>query len=400
MRPLQAQTMMLLSIFRCFFLLGCLSFGGPMAHIAIFRQEFVVKRHWLSAESFGHLLAMCQLLPGPASSQLGFAIGLQRAGLPGAIAAFSGFTLPSFVLMVLLAQAQTSLSHVPLLQDLGHWLKLFAVCVVADAVLSLSRQFCYLPRHRLIALLTALLLILYPSNSLQLVLLAGWAGIGYLQAIPKPPEPGRDTVTPGASGSARLLLWPLLLFIVLFGMTLVVTKGSTWLSLFALHYQAGSLVFGGGHVVLPLLQQAVVSQLSADQFLNGYAAAQIMPGPMFTLASYLGAEMYPANPWSGALVATLGIFLPGFLLVLAMLPAWQRLLTQPRLLAAVAAVNAGVVGLLLACLYHPLLTSAIRQPIDIIWPLLAWVAMRHYRFPIWLLVCLFLLAAMVDNRLF
>jgi chromate transporter len=182
-------------------------------------------------------------------------------------------------------------------------------------------------------------------------------------------------------------------------MTLVVPE-STWLSLFALHYQAGSLVFGGGHVVLPLLQQAVVSQLSADQFLNGYAAAQIMPGPMFTLASYLGAEMYPANPWSGALVATLGIFLPGFLLVLAMLPAWQRLLTQPRLLAAVAAVNAGVVGLLLACLYHPLLTSAIRQPIDIIWPLLAWVAMRHYRFPIWLLVCLFLLAAMVDNRLF
>ncbi len=389
---------MMLSIFICFLRLGCLSFGGPMAHIALFRDEFVVKRAWLSAEAFQHLLAMCQLLPGPASSQLGFAIGLQRGGLSGAIAAFLGFTLPSFILMIVLAQAQALVSDQPLFLILGHWLKLFAVCIVLDAVVSLFRQFCRAPQHRLIALFTALLLVFMPSNALQLVLLALAGVVGYgwsaVHAAAPPPEPLPSPAS--TDGSVRIHRWSLILFLLLFAGSLL-DSGTGYLSLFALHYQAGSLVFGGGHVVLPLLQQGVADRLTPDQFLNGYAAAQIMPGPMFTLASYLGAMLVPSAPWAGGAVATLAIFLPGFLLVLAILPVWQQLQTQPRLRAAISAINASVVGLLVATLYHPLLTSAITQVTDLLWPLLAWLAWRRYQLPIWVLVSLFLAAALIDN---
>ena len=388
---------MMLSIFICFLRLGCLSFGGPMAHIALFRDEFVVKRAWLSAEAFQHLLAMCQLLPGPASSQLGFAIGLQRGGLSGAIAAFLGFTLPSFILMIVLAQAQALVSDQPLFLILGHWLKLFAVCIVLDAVVSLFRQFCRESRHRLIALCTTLLLVFMPSNGLQLALLVAAGVVGYAwstaheASATAPPQ-----IPESADQMEQIRRWPLILFLLLFAGSLL-DSGTGYLSLFALHYQAGSLVFGGGHVVLPLLQQGVADRLTPDQFLNGYAAAQIMPGPMFTLASYLGAMLVPSAPWAGGAVATLAIFLPGFLLVLAILPVWQQLQTQPRLRAAISAINASVVGLLVATLYHPLLTSAITQVTDLLWPLLAWLAWRRYRLPIWVLVSLFLAAALIDN---
>jgi chromate transporter len=390
---------MMLSIFICFLRLGCLSFGGPMAHIALFREEFVVKRTWLSAESFQHLLAMCQLLPGPASSQLGFAIGLQRGGLPGAIAAFLGFTLPSFVLMVAFAQGQALMSDLPLFQTLGHWLKLFAVCIVLDAVVSLFRQFCREPRHRLIALFTALLLVFMPSNGLQLALLVAAGVVGYAWSTAHEASAAAPPQIPeSADQMEQIRRWPLILFLLLFAGSLL-DSGTGYLSLFALHYQAGSLVFGGGHVVLPLLQQSVADSLATDQFLNGYAAAQIIPGPMFTLASYLGAMLIPSTPWAGGAVATLAIFLPGFLLVLAILPVWQQLQTRPRLQAAIRAINASVVGLLAAALYQPLLTSAITRTSDLLWPLLAWLVWRRYQLPIGVLVGLFLAAALIDNQL-
>jgi len=392
----------MLSIFTCFLRLGCLSFGGPMAHIALFRDEFVVKRTWLSAEAFQHLLAMCQLLPGPASSQLGFAIGLQRGGLPGAVAAFLGFTLPSFILMIIFAQAQALVSHLSLFQTLSHWLKLFAVCIVIDAVVTLFRQFCREPRHRLIALCTSLLLVFIPSNGLQLALLVAAGALGYSWSAAHEASAAAAATPPhipaSTDGSVRIRRWPLILFLTLFAGCLF-APGSPWLSLFALHYQAGSLVFGGGHVVLPLLQQSVAGSLSTDQFLNGYAAAQVMPGPMFTLASYLGAMLVPSTPWMGGAIATLAIFLPGFLLVLAILPVWQQLQTRPRLQAAISAINASVVGLLAAALYQPLLTSAITQASDLLWPLLAWFAWRRYQLPIGVLVSLFLAAALIDNAL-
>lgn len=390
---------MMLSIFTCFLRLGCLSFGGPMAHIALFREEFVVKRTWLSAEAFQHLLAMCQLLPGPASSQLGFAIGLQRGGLPGAIAAFLGFTLPSFVLMVAFAQAQALVSDLPLFQTLGHWLKLFAVCIVLDAVVSLFRQFCREPRHRLIALFTTLLLVFMPSNGLQLALLVTAGVMGYAWSTAHEANAAAPPHIPESTDQmVQIRRWPLILFLLLFAGSLL-DSGTGYLSLFALHYQAGSLVFGGGHVVLPLLQQSVADSLATDQFLNGYAAAQIIPGPMFTLASYLGAMLIPSAPWAGGAVATLAIFLPGFLLVLAILPVWQQLQTRPRLQAAIRAINASVVGLLAAALYQPLLTSAITRTSDLLWPLLAWLAWRRYQLPIGVLVGLFLAAALIDNWL-
>lgn len=390
----------MLSIFICFLRLGGLGFGGPMTHIALFREEFVVKRAWLSAEAFQHLLAMCQLLPGPASSQLGFAIGLQRGGLAGAIAAFLGFTLPSFILMILLAQAQALVSEQPFFHTLGHWLKLFAVCIVLDAVVSLFRQFCREPRHRLIALFTALLLLFMPSNALQLALLVVAGVVGYGWAAAHTTQSQLELPQPPASTQSRRRIhhWPLSLFLLLFAASLL-EWGNGYLSLFALHYQAGSLVFGGGHVVLPLLQQGVADRLTPDQFLNGYAAAQVVPGPMFTLASYLGAMLAPSAPWVGGAVATLAIFLPGFLLVLAILPVWQQLQTRPRLRAAISAIHASVVGLLAATLYHPLLTSAITQATDLLWPLLAWFVWRRYRLPIWVLVSLFLAAALIDNAL-
>lgn len=390
---------MMLSIFTCFLRLGCLSFGGPMAHIALFREEFVVKRTWLSAEAFQHLLAMCQLLPGPASSQLGFAIGLQRGGLLGAIAAFLGFTLPSFVLMVAFAQGQALMSDLPLFQTLGHWLKLFAVCIVLDAVVSLFRQFCRESRHRLIALCTTLLLVFMPSNGLQLALLVAAGVVGYAWSTTHEASATAPPQIPESTDQmVQIRRWPLILFMLLFAGSLL-DSGTGYLSLFALHYQAGSLVFGGGHVVLPLLQQSVADSLATDQFLNGYAAAQIIPGPMFTLASYLGAMLVPSAPWAGGAVATLAIFLPGFLLVLAILPVWQQLQTRPRLQAAIRAINASVVGLLAAALYQPLLTSAITRASDLLWPLLAWLVWRRYQLPIGVLVGLFLAAALIDNQL-
>ncbi|WP_421234796.1 chromate efflux transporter [Aeromonas enteropelogenes] len=362
-------------VFIQFLLLGCVSFGGPAAHIGYFQRTFVERLRWLTQAEFAQLLALCQLLPGPASSQLGFAIGRHRAGLAGALAAFIGFTLPSFMLLLAAAIGVGLLTDNLWLEAALHGLKLLALVVVADAVLTMSRQFCKTALQQGIMVVTAAALWWQPGLLTQLVILAGAAllcarqGEGAMVAAPQ-------------AGERRQPHWPtLLLFALLFiGLPLLATDPASRLA--ADFYQAGSLVFGGGHVVLPLLQESVGHTLNQQQFLTGYSLAQLVPGPMFTLATYLGAQLLPAVPFAGALLATLAIFLPGFLLLWAMGPCWQSWLANPRLAGAVTGINAAVVGLLLAALYQPVWQSAVLAPTDLALAAIAFYLLRVVKLPI------------------
>lgn len=371
----------MLSVFWQFFMLGWVSFGGPAAHIGYFQRHFVQKLGWLPQDQFASTLALCQFLPGPASSQLGFAIGYQRAGLGGAIAAFAGFTLPSFLLMLALALLGQHYAGSAVTLAIVNGLKLFALVVVADAVLSMAGQFC---RSRLtlsLAVGTAALLWIWPGLAAQFAALLA-AGIA-----------GAFLLTPGGDKTANkpLINWPFLLLFVLFLVLLPLLAPPGSAGLFADFYQAGSLVFGGGHVVLPLLQNLLAGELSNNAFLTGYGAAQAMPGPMFSLAAFLGAELLPASPLLGALVATFGVFLPGFLLVLAFINGWQTMAANPRMAGAIAGINAAVVGLLLAALYQPVFVASVTGAPALAAAALGLLALRAFRCPLLVLIPAFML---------
>ncbi|ART81208.1 chromate efflux transporter [Oceanisphaera avium] len=373
----------MLAIFWQFLKLGCVSFGGPAAHIGYFQRHFIQKLGWIPQDRFASTLALCQLLPGPTSSQLGFALGYQRGGLWGAIAAFVGFTLPSFLLMLGLALAGSAWTHQPAALAIVTGLKLFALVVVADAVLSMSKQFCRQQSTLIIAVVSAAILWLVPSfiSQVGVLIMAALLGAVLLKAEPRE-QPLPLTIN-----------WP---FMVAFGALLLLLpllslSGSA--AIFADFYQAGSLVFGGGHVVLPLLQDSLPDSLSNSTFLTGYGAAQAMPGPMFSMASFLGAELYSAAPVVGAVVATFGIFLPGFLLVLALQNSWQALADRPSLAGAIRGINAAVVGLLLSALYYPVFTSSINSggASALAAAALGLLALRTLRCPILLLIPAFML---------
>jgi len=374
-------------VFLQFLWLGCISFGGPAAHIGYFQRTFVTRLGWLSQAEFAQLLALCQLLPGPASSQLGFAIGRHRAGLGGALAAFAGFTLPSFLLLLVAAIGLGQLSNNLWLDAALHGLKLLALVVVADAVLTMSRQFCKTALQQGVMVVTAAALWWQPGLLTQLAMLLGAALL-----CAQREEASAPSAPPGARRSPH---WPtLMLFALLFvGLPLLVQGPAS--QLVADFYRAGSLVFGGGHVVLPLLQESVGHSLSQQQFLTGYSLAQLVPGPMFTLASYLGAQLLPAAPLAGALLATLALFLPGFLLLWALGPCWQSWLAHPRLAGAVAGINAAVVGLLLAALYQPVWQSAVLAPADLALAAIAFYLLRVIRLPILALAALLVGASLL-----
>lgn len=374
-----------------FLWLGCISFGGPAAHIGYFQRTFVERLGWLTQAEFAQLLALCQLLPGPASSQLGFAIGRQRAGLAGALAAFAGFTLPSFLLLLAAAIGLGQLGNNVWLDAALHGLKLLALVVVADAVLTMSRQFCKTTRNQGIMVATAAALWWQPGLLTQLVMLTGAALLCARTGAPQTPGP---QPSPAQSIPARQPHWPtLLLFALLFvGLPLL---GGPVGQLVADFYRAGSLVFGGGHVVLPLLAESVGHSLNQQQFLTGYSLAQLVPGPMFTLATYLGAQLLPASPVGGALLATLALFLPGFLLLWAMGPCWQSWLAHPRLAGAVAGINAAVVGLLLAALYQPVWQSAVLAPTDLALAAIGFYLLRELKLPILALATLLVVATLL-----
>lgn len=345
----------MLTIFRTFFALGWVSFGGPAAHIGYFRHTFVEKLRWLSEQEYAQFVALSQFLPGPGSSQVGFAIGYHRGGLTGAWAAFLGFTLPSVLIMLLLAGLSSHLLDTPLFEQVIHGLKLLAIIVVADACLTMYRNFCQQRLTAGLCVLTAVAITLAPGLLTQFAVLLLAALVGQARLAPQ-------------SSSSLKTFHPswlsLLLFVgLLLGLPLLAAS-SPLVELFGHFFQAGSLVFGGGHVVLPLLQNALGDSLATDQFLTGYAAAQAVPGPMFTLATYLGYVLTPDMPVVGALTATLAVFLPGFLLLLGVLKNWSALAQRPKVAGAMQGVNACVVGLLLAALYQPVWNSTVHAPLD------------------------------------
>ncbi|PAR33053.1 chromate efflux transporter [Vibrio metoecus] len=345
----------MLTIFKTFFALGWVSFGGPAAHIGYFRHTFVEKLGWLSEQEYAQLVALSQFLPGPGSSQVGFAIGYQRGGLAGAWAAFLGFTLPSVLIMLLLAGLSSHRLDTPLFEQVIHGLKLLAIIVVADACLTMYRNFCQRRLTATLCVLTAVAITLAPGLITQFAVLLIAALVGQAR-LALPPSSSLETFLP--SWLSLLVFASLLL-----GLPLLAAS-SPLVELFGHFFQAGSLVFGGGHAVLPLLQNALSDSLSTDQFLTGYAAAQAVPGPMFTLATYLGYVLTPEMPVLGALIATFAVFLPGFLLLLGVLKNWSTLAQRPKVAGAMQGVNACVVGLLLAALYQPVWSNTVHAPLD------------------------------------
>ncbi|EHU8075300.1 chromate efflux transporter [Vibrio cholerae] len=345
----------MLTIFKTFFALGWVSFGGPAAHIGYFRHTFVEKLGWVSEQEYAQFVALSQFLPGPGSSQVGFAIGYHRGGLAGAWAAFLGFTLPSVLIMLLLAGLSSHLLDTPLFEQVIHGLKLLAIIVVADACLTMYRNFCQQRLTAGLCVLTAVAITLAPGLITQFAVLLIAAFVGQARLAP---QQSFSTTSFSPSWLSLLLFASLLL-----GLPLLAAS-SPLVELFGHFFQAGSLVFGGGHVVLPLLQNALGDSLSTDQFLTGYAAAQAVPGPMFTLATYLGYVLTPEMPVVGALIATLAVFLPGFLLLLGVLKNWSALAQRPKVAGAMQGVNACVVGLLLAALYQPVWSSTVHAPLD------------------------------------
>lgn len=366
-------------VFIAFLKLGLTSFGGPIAHLGYFRRELVERRKWVDDSRYAQLLALCQFLPGPASSQLGFSLGLLRAGWAGALAAFVAFTLPSALLLFAFAALLPYFSGTAGSAAI-HGLKLVALSVVAQGVLGMTRQLCPDAARATIAALAAATILLSGAAWVQLVVVACGAGAGLAFSRDVQPISGGGLhVRYGASAGWILLAAFALL---LFGLPLAAHGRDGLLAVAEAFYRAGALVFGGGHVVLPLLEETVVKPgwISADDFLAGYGAAQAVPGPMFTLAAYLGARL-PGGEGGllGASVALGAIFLPGFLLVAGVLPLWRAVAGRPAAARAIAGVNAAVVGLLGAALYDPVWTSAVRGPADVAIALIAFMLLIAWR---------------------
>lgn len=373
-------------LFLIFFRLGCGSFGGPVAHLGFFRHEFVEKRQWYSEQRYAELVALCQFLPGPASSQVGIAIGLNAAGYRGALLSWLGFTMPSAILMFSFAFVYLGLAQSADTLWLSG-LKIVAVAVVAQALWGMGKSLCPDPARASIALLSAVLMLLLSGVLVQIAVMLLAAIIGKAILPQPPPASPQATPTTGKGGA----LFCLLLFVVLLTTLPLLAQltNNSWLSLFDSFYRAGALVFGGGHVVLPLLQTELVPQglLSDEAFLAGYGAAQAVPGPLFTLATYLGA-VSATSLLPGALLATVAIFLPAFLLLFAALPWWQQLSRYPAMRQAMAGINAAVVGLLLAALYDPVFVSAIHGPVELAPALLAFLALMYWKVPPYIVVLL------------
>lgn len=375
------------AVFLIFLRLGLTSFGGPIAHLGFFRDEFVVRRQWLSERSYADLVALCQFLPGPASSQVGIALGLSRSGYAGALAAWMGFTLPSAIALILFALGIASYGDaVP--AGVLHGLKVVAVAVVAQAVWGMARNLCPdAPRISIMAAATCFVL-LVPSawGQVSAIILAAIVGL----LLFKPQQSEAHDPLPISERRCVGLFWLALFFALLLGLPLLTAVfPSQTLGMVDAFYRAGSLVFGGGHVVLPLLQAEVVPTgwVGNDAFLAGYGAAQAVPGPLFTFAAFLGASMNQApTGWLGGLICLLAIFAPSFLLVVGALPFWEHLRRNLRTQAALLGINAAVVGLLLAALYQPVWTSAIHGPQDFGLALVALVALMFWKLPPWLVV--------------
>ncbi len=382
--------------------LGVTSFGGPIAHLSYFRREYVERRRWLTDDEFGDLMALCQFLPGPASSQVGFAVGMRRAGVLGGLAAWLGFTLPSAALMIAFAFGVTHLADI---QGAG-WLrglKIAAVAVVAEAVWKMSKGLCPDGTRSTLAVAAAVILLLAPMASVsrawtQVALILAGAGLGWLlfrkaaeNVVAPQPTPYRH---------APVVIGLLGFFVLLVTLPWLARMiPSQALAFFDSFYRSGSLVFGGGHVVLPLLEAEVVGHgwMGQDVFLAGYGAAQALPGPLFAFSAYLGAALeLPPNGVLGGFICLVAIYLPSWLLVVGVLPVWDRARAAPAVQAALKGTNAVVVGILLAALYHPVWTAAVDGATAFVVVLISALLLMVWRWPSWAVV---LLAAGVGELL-
>ncbi|MFC0562454.1 chromate transporter [Halalkalibacter alkalisediminis] len=379
----QSKLKLLLEIFLVSTRLGFTSFGGPVAHLGYFHEEYIRKRKWMDEKGYADLVALCQFLPGPASSQVGIGIGVMRAGVLGGIISFLGFTFPSVVVLIIFALLLQTFGF----SDAGwiHGLKLVAVAVVAHAILGMAKNLTPDVQRKTIALLAVVVTLLWQTAFSQVIviLVAGLGGF-FLYRQLTTNDPVDTTTFPLSRRFAIVCLF--LFFGLLFALPLIrEATTSNWVALFDSFYRAGSLVFGGGHVVLPLLEREFVPTglLSEEQFLAGYGATQAVPGPLFTFAAYIGAIMYG---WQGGLIATISIFLPAFLLILGTLPFWNSLRQNDQIRAALMGVNAAVVGILISALYYPIWTSAVLTTLDFAFVAILFSLLVFWKFPSWLIV--------------
>lgn len=385
-------------IFRVFLRLGLTSFGGPMAHFVLFRREFVERRAWLDDHQYGQLLTLAQALPGPGSSKLGFVIGLLRGGWTGALAAFAGFTLPSALLLFGFAALLPLLSGA-VGQAMLHGLKLVALSVVAYGLVGMSRSLCPDAPRRLIAVVATALVLVIGQAWVQLLVVALGAAAGAVLCRSVRPSPAGEFALRYGRRTAALLL--LLFALLLVGLPLGAALSDGPIRHADAFFRCGALAFGGGHVVLPLLQDAVVKPgwISSADFLAGYGAAQAVPGPMFALSAYLGARLPGADGGLlGATIALVATFLPGFLLVAGALPYWRSLAAHPQAARAIAGTSAAVVGLLAAALYDPLWISAVHAPTDVLIAAAGWRVLARWRASALVVVMLCVAASVVVSR--
>jgi chromate transporter len=366
--------------------LGVTSFGGPIAHLGYFREEYVNRRKWLDEQTYADLVGLCQFLPGPASSEIGIAVGITRAGLLGGLAAWIGFTIPSALALVAFGYGVQRIT----VSDAGwiHGLLIVAVAVVTQAVWGMARQFCPDRKRQTIAVLATLVMLAWQTGLAQVLLIvtAGVAGWRIIESQETDNTVPLHEPIPRRLGIAALSLFGVLLVGLPILQRIV---GGYALALFTDFYRVGSLVFGGGHVVLPLLQSAVVPPgwVSETRFVAGYGAAQAVPGPLFTFAAYLGTVAGPSpHGWIGGMIALIGIFLPAFLLVVGVMPFWNLIRVRPGFQSALRGINAAVVGLLLAALYNPVWTTAIKDRADFGLVVVAFGLLALWKLPPWMVV--------------
>jgi chromate transporter len=376
------------TIFLSFLRLGCTSFGGPIAHLGYFRNEFVVRRKWLDEATYADIVGLCQFLPGPASSQVGFTIGLLKGGALGALAAWTAFTLPSALLMFGFAYGH-SLFAGRIGLGVLHGLELVAVAVVAQAVWGMMQTLAPDRARASIAVVGAGIVLLWGRGSSQLLAIVVGAILGVI-LYREASAPARESLPISISRFAAFGALGVFAALLIVPAIFVVTTHNQGAALFEAFYRSGALVFGGGHVVLPLLRAATVGPgwIDDNTFLAGYGAVQAVPGPLFTFSAYLGAVVKPEpHGAAGAVIALLGLFLPGLLLVIGVLPFWNALRASPRTRAVFAGVNASVVGILLAALYQPVWTSSVHKPGDFAVVLGAFLALVAWKAPPWVVVC-------------
>ena len=362
--------------------LGFTSFGGPTAHLGYFYEEYVRRRKWLDEKSYADLVALAQFLPGPASSQVGIGIGVMRAGILGGVVSFLGFTLPSVVALILFAILLTEfeINHVGWI----HGLKIVAVVVVAHAIMGMAKKLTPDLKRKAIALFALITTLIWQTAFTQVGVILIAALMGFLLFKHTQEKEEVRSFFPIAKSVSIISL--LLFFALLFLLPIIKeVTGSDWIAMFDSFYRSGSLVFGGGHVVLPLLEQELVPTgwMSEETFLAGYGAAQAVPGPLFTFAAYLGAVL---NGWQGGLLATIAIFLPAFLLIIGTLPFWDQLRNNRKIKGAIMGVNAAVVGILISAFYHPIWTSSILSPGDFAFAAILYSMLVYWKLPPWIVV--------------